>query len=241
MLALMSRWRLIGAIAVLFLTLVMLPACDNSDGKTPPGQDVRNGEAIHLPEPRYESRTSVEEALAGRRSVREYSDEALTLQELSQLLWAAQGITGERGFRTAPSAGALYPLEIYVVAGNVEELTAGVYLYSPREHQLLHIVAGDRREELCRAALDQECVKDGAVDLVIMGVYERTTGKYGDRGVRYVHMEAGHAAQNVYLQAESLELGTVVVGGFEDDPVSEVVGAKKDEIPLYIVPIGKKF
>jgi len=197
-------------------------------------------EKIKLPEPKYDSNTAVERALLERRSVREYKDEPLTLIEVSQLLWAAQGITEPRkGLRTAPSAGALYPLEVYVVIGNVEGVTQGVYKYKPHEHELVKVRNGDVRNELTIAALGQTWVGEGAIVIVFSAVYERTTQKYGDSGIRYVHMEAGHAAQNVYLQAVSLNLGTVTVGGFEDDEVRRILNMPDEEHPLYIMPVGK--
>jgi SagB-type dehydrogenase family enzyme len=196
---------------------------------------------IELPEPRYKRDMSVEEAILKRRSVRSYIDEPLSLEEISQLLWAAQGITDkERKFRAAPSAGALYPLEIYVVMGNVISLEDGIYRYDPFEHEIIKLKEGDFRNDLSLAALGQSCVKNGAIDIVIAGVYDRITKKYGDRGIRYTYMEAGHAAQNVYLQAEVLNLGTVVVGAFMDDKVKNVIGMKEEENPLYILPVGKK-
>lgn len=202
-------------------------------------QKIEVGERIKLPAPDYRGNTSVEEALSKRRSVRFYSGEDLSIEEVSQLLWAAQGITGTG--RTAPSAGALYPLELYLVVGDVEGLDNGVYQYRPVEHELEKLVTGDVQVELSKAAVgqNQEHVRDAAVDLVFTAVYERTTGKYGERGIRYVHMEAGHAAQNVYLQAVSLELGTVVIGAFSDDKVKELVNAEEQEEPLYIMPVGR--
>lgn len=197
-------------------------------------------EKIKLPEPKYDSNTSVEQALLERRSVRAYKDESLTLTEVSQLLWAAQGITDPRGFRTAPSAGALYPLELYVLAGNVNNLPNGVYKYKPHKHELAMVVEGDKRTELCNAALDQPGVKDAAAVIVFSAVYERTTGKYGERGIRYVHIEVGHAAQNIYLQAVSLNLGTVVMGAFDDEEVKKIMNIGDKEQPLYIMPVGKE-
>ena len=197
------------------------------------------GDIIVLPEPLDSGEISVEEALLERRSIRNYKDEALTLAEISQLLWAAQGITDPGGYRTAPSAGALYPLEVYVVTGNVEGLQAGIYKYRPQGHELEKVAGGDVRAELCAAALDQEFIEDGAAVLVFAAVYERTTRKYGERGVRYVHMEVGHAAQNVYLQAGSLGLGTVVVGAFDDDGVEKLVQMEDDERAVCIMPVGR--
>ena len=196
-------------------------------------------EKIELPDPKYDSSVSVEQALLKRRSVREYKDEPLRLTEVSQLLWAAQGITNPTtGFRTAPSAGALYPLEVYIVVGNVEALKDGVYKYRPRGHELVKVKDGDVRRELSVAALDQTWVGEGAIVIVFFAVYERTTIKYGNRGIRYVHMEAGHAAQNVFLQAISLNLGAGVIGAFHDKEVKKILNAPNDEQPLYIMPVG---
>jgi SagB-type dehydrogenase family enzyme len=198
------------------------------------------GENIELPDPFLDSPTSIEQALSERRSVRDYSNAPLTLAEISQLLWAAQGITHPSGYRTAPSAGALYPLEVYLVAGNVEDLPAGVYLYDPEKHLLKLVSEGDIRSRLADAALGQEPVENAAAVIVIAAVYERTTGKYGDRGIRYVHMEVGSAAQNIYLQAVSLDLGTVFIGAFDDEEIKKVVGLQDQEQPLCIMPVGRK-
>jgi SagB-type dehydrogenase family enzyme len=197
-------------------------------------------EQIKLHEPKHDSETSVEQALLGRRSVREYRNEPLTLTEVSQLLWAAQGITElSRGFRTAPSAGALYPLEVYVIISNVEGVAIGVYKYKPCQHEIVKVRDGDVSDELTAAALGQTWIGDGSVVILFSAVYEITTQKYGDRGIRYVHMEAGHAAQNVYLQAVSLNLGTGVVGAFQDDEVRSILNMSDEENPLYIIPVGK--
>ena len=163
---------------------------------------------------RPDGRMPLERAILLRRSVRDYRDEPLSLGDVAQLLWSAQGSTSPRGFRTAPSAGALYPLEVYLVAGRVDGLAPGVFRYRPDGHELLKVFEGDRRAELASAALGQSWVKDAPASIVISAVYEKTTGKYKERGNRYVHMEAGHAAQNVCLQAVALELGSVVVGAF---------------------------
>ena len=195
---------------------------------------------IKLPEPRYSSGISIETALRERRSVRSYTDEPLTVEEVSQLLWAAQGITNERGFRTAPSGGALYPLELYILAGNVSGLSDGLYRYIPQGHQLVKIRNGDMRTELYEATLNQSSVNTAPIVLVFSSVWQRITKKYGERGKRYAIIESGHAAQNVYLQAVSLGLGTVAVGAFRDNDVKSVIGMKDGEDPLYILPVGKK-
>ena len=198
-----------------------------------------SAEAIRLPPPAASGDMSVETALQKRRSVRDYQDGPLALADVSRLLWAAQGITSENGYRTAPSAGALYPLEVYLVAGRVTDLPAGVYRYRPHGHKLVKTAGGDLRSELAGAALGQRAVRDGAVALVLAGVYERTTAKYGRRGVPYVHMEVGCAAQNVYLQAESLGLGTVFIGAFDDAKVKALLEMPDAQQPLGIMPIGK--
>ena len=194
---------------------------------------------ITLPEPGYDSGVSVEEALLKRRSIRDYTSQALTLNDVSQLLWAAQGITDPAGLRAAPSAGATYPLEAYVVIGNVKGVIPGIYRYEPEGHQLLKVVSGEKRQELAQAALNEQFVAQAAIDIVITAIYERTTARYGERGIRYVHMEAGHAAQNVYLQAVAMNLGTVVIGPFYDDQVKEILNLPDNEVPLYIMPVGR--
>lgn len=210
------------------------------DNHADPATVLPNGESIKLPDPILKGDTSIEEALVERRSVREFTNEPLTLTEISQLLWAAQGITHPGGYRTAPSAGALYPLEVYLVAGNVNDLPAGVYRYDPQGHALEKISEGDKRSMLSQAALGQEAVKNGAAVIVITAVYERTTVKYGDRGIQYVHMEVGSAAENIYLQAAALDLGTVFIGAFSDEEVKEVLGLPAEEQPLCIMPVGRK-
>jgi SagB-type dehydrogenase family enzyme len=161
------------------------------------------------------------------------------MEEASQLLWAAQGMSDSRGFRTAPSAGALYPLEVYLVVGNVQGLAQGVYHYVPGNHQLVKVADGDKRHQLAGAALGQRPVSDGAVSIVFTAVYSRTTGKYGERGIRYVHIEVGHAGQNVCLQATALSLGAVTIGAFSDELVAASLHIPQEEKPLYIIPIGR--
>jgi len=198
------------------------------------------GIEIKLPDPKLESEVSIEEAILRRRSIREYLDEPITTSDVAQLLWAAQGITEPtRKFRAAPSAGALYPLETYVAVGNVKDLEKGVYKYNPYKHTMIKTLDVDVRSELAKAALGQRWVEKAAIDIIITAVYERTTRKYGSRGIRYVHLEAGHAAQNIYLQAVSLKLGTVVVGAFHDETVKEILKLPKNENPIYIIPVGK--
>ena len=195
---------------------------------------------IRLADPSFDGVLSVEAAIRARRSVREYDDATLTLSEASQLVWAAQGISHADGLRTVPSAGALYPLDVYLVAGRVEGLGPGVYRYRPGEHSLLKVVAGDRRRQLAVAALKQEQVEQGAAVIVLSVVYDRVVGKYGQRGVCYAHMEAGLAAENVHLQVTGLGLGTVIVGAFEDDEVRRIMGMEQSEHPLVLMPVGRR-
>ncbi len=212
------------------------------------GLNPQQHDVISLPEPRLSSQVSVEQALLNRRSVRDFTDDPVTLQEVSQILWSAYGITEDRsypsflrgGLRTAPSAGALYPLEIYLVAGNVNGLKKGIYKYISDGHSLELISEGDFRKDLCDAALDQEFITQAPASLVYTAIFNRTTQKYGKRGrERYVCMDLGHSAQNVYLQAYALNIGTCAVGAFTDKMVSMVMQLPDDEDPLYIMPFGK--
>jgi SagB-type dehydrogenase family enzyme len=194
---------------------------------------------IDLPQPQLKGVVSLEETLQTRRSVRDYAPISLKLKDISQLLWSAQGVTSEWGGRTAPSAGALYPLEVYLVAGDVDGLESGIYRYIPSGHKITGVKEGDIRRALSVAADNQSWVADAPISIVITAIYEKTTGKYGDRGILYVHIEAGHAAQNVCLQTVALGLGAVPVGAFEDQKVKDVIGISNSETPLYIIPIGK--
>ncbi|MFP4640808.1 MAG: SagB/ThcOx family dehydrogenase [Dehalococcoidia bacterium] len=235
----MKRYYLIVLVVLLSLSAGCVSPLSVSDSAPEPPSKTPIS-TVELPDPRQDSEVSLEEALVGRRSVREYTGEPLTLEEVAQLVWSAQGITAEWGGRTAPSAGALYPLEVYVVVGNVEGLDDGLYRYAPEEHGLALLVKDDLQDELAEAALDQEWVKKGAIDIVISAVYRRTTQKYGERGVRYARMEAGHAAQNLYLQTTALDLGMVTVGAFQDSQVRWLLELSESEEPLYIIPVGRK-
>ncbi|OGW74875.1 MAG: nitroreductase [Omnitrophica bacterium RBG_13_46_9] len=196
-----------------------------------------------LPPARHKGNVSVEEAIFGRRSIRAYTAEPLSLEEVSQLLWAAGGITVDAvtgPTRSYPSAGAMYPLTIYLVAGKVNGLEPGIYRYNWHDHSIDQVKDGDFREQLMLASLGQRMVGNAPANIVITAVYSWTERQYGKRGeVRYVPMDTGHAGQNVELQAEALGLGSVIVGAFNDDAVKEVLGIK-DEEPLYIIPVGKK-
>ena len=196
---------------------------------------------IKLSSPKLKGAVSVEESIFKRRCVRDYKTDAITLEQLSQLLWAAQGITAADFFRAAPSAGASYPLELFVIAGNVKGLAAGVYHYNVKEHSLSLHVKGDIREKLgTTAAFNQKCISEAPACISISAVYERTMKTYGKRGERYVHIDTGHAAENIALQAVALGLATVMVGAFEDKKVSEILNLGEDMKPLYIIPVGKQ-
>ncbi len=227
---------------LLAITLLLLPlSLSCSDRNTDSNEKSSSDRLIKLPDPKLKSLVSVEEALQSRRSTRRFRDEQLDLTIVSQILWSAQGITSnEQGYRTAPSAGASYPLETYIVANNIDGLQSGLYQYIPDSHQVREVFNGNLSAELANAALRQTSVRDGALVVIIAAVYDRITGRYGERGIKYTHMEVGHVGQNIHLQAESLGLGTVVIGAFNDDQVKEVLRFPENVIPLYIMPIGKR-
>ncbi len=189
---------------------------------------------ITLPPVDSRGATSLEEVLRKRESWRRFSLEPLTNEEVARVMWAAQGVTRTWGGRTAPSAGALFPLEVYVV------LEGGVHHYIPRNHQLLRLSGEDVREALCSAALSQAFIRDAPATVVIAVVFERVTVKYGSRGERYAMIEAGHAAQNILLQATSMGLGSVPVGAFHDERVRQVLDLPDDHRPVYLVTVGHR-
>lgn len=193
---------------------------------------------VPLPAVTPEGEHSLDQALRQRRTVRELRRTPLQLAQLARLLWAAQGVTTLGGRRAAPSAGALYPLELYVVVGGVAGLGPGVFRYLPNEHALERRADDDRRAALAGTALGQSQVADNGALLVFAAVPARTTGKYGRRGLRYIHMEVGHAAQNVLLQATTMGLATVVVGAFDDRAVARILGLQKGEQVLYLIAVG---
>lgn len=196
-----------------------------------------NSENIILPEPRKTSNTSVEEALYKRRSIRQYQQGSLSLFEVSQILWAAYGITDGRK-KTCPSAGATYPLVIYLMAGEVQSLSPGLYHYDPYTHSLKLHISRDLRKQLTEASLHQDYILNAPASIIIAADFQKTTRYYGQRGERYVYMEVGHCGQNIHLQCEALNLGTVIVGAFEDDAVKKILQIKEE--PMYIMPIGRK-
>lgn len=200
--------------------------------------DTSPKKTIDLPGPKHNSRTTIEQALLERRSQRAYTDKHLTLEEISQLCWAAQGVTSPGGFRTAPSAGALYPLEVFLAAADVEGLDPGIYRYQPEDHGLVREAPGDKTEALWQAGLHQSAIKQAPAVFVFTAVFERTMRKYDERGKRYALMEAGHAAQNLCLQGVSLDLATVPIGAFDDPRVARTLDLDENTRPLYLLPVG---
>ena len=204
---------------------------------------VRERGFIRLPKPTYDGKVSVERAIKERRTIRDFRPKALTLAQLSQLLWSAQGITDEgKGFRAAPSGGALYPLDVYAVVGDggLDGLEPGTYHYYPANHSIQLIRKGDRRKDVAGASLWQMWMARAPVIFVITSEHERITGKYGKRGIRYAHIEVGHVGQNIFLQSGALGLGAGIVGAFHDDEVAKAIGAPKAHKPLIIMPVGYK-
>ena len=189
-------------------------------------------EIIKLSEPDKSGSMSLEQAITIRRSRRHFLPKPLTLEQIGQLAWAAQGQDSGSRYRTTPSAGATYPLELFVITDK------GMFRYLPDKHSLEKLTDRDLRASLTSAAWEQEFVRAAPLTLVFAAQFSRTTGRYGKRGIRYVYMEAGHAAQNVHLQAEALGLGSVAVGAFEDAPVSTVLSLPDNLEPLYMVIIG---
>ena len=204
-------------------------------GQPPSREPSGDRQDISLPKPTLKGEMTLEEAIARRRSVRDFTHHPLSMAQIGRLLWAAEGITGRASYlRAHPSAGALHPLELYLAGAD------GIFHYRPKGHQMRLVRPGDNRKALARAAYGQSFVAEAANVIAITAVYARTTGKYGDRGrTRYVPMDAAHAAQNVLLQAVALGLGAVPVGAFDDEEVRAVLGAPRNEVPLYLIPVGK--
>ena len=214
---------------------------------------IQNNPFIKLPLPVLDGNVSLEKALSERRSIREYSEDSLSLAEISQLLWAAQGITKKIktppstqqgnpwtvGLRTAPSAGATYPIELYIAAAKVKGLSQGLYKYNPQQHAIIKMMDGDKRADISNAALKQSSIRTAAANIIIFGNYNRTAFKYGNRAKRYVQIEVGAVSQNIYLQAHTLGIGTVLIGAFTDDSLKSTLNAAEDEYPLGIMPIGR--
>lgn len=223
-------------LAILFIVLLHLYN-DKNKGR----EVLMQANEYRLSEPVKKGDISLEEAISSRRSVRAYREEKIREKDISQLLWAAQGITDETtGFRTAPSAGALYPLEIYVAVSMVDGIEAGLYKYNPSSHSLIFKKKGDIREDIYNVSLRQDSIKNAAAVIIYCAVFEKTAYRYGDRAAQYVYIETGHSAQNVYLQAAALNLGTVAIGAFDNDGIKKALDLPLQEEPVYLMPIGKK-
>ena len=215
---------------------IQLTQVEELQGRAEQEKDsIEKKEEIILPDPKMKGEISLEEAFSSRRSDRHFQQKDLELEHISQILWAAQGITeSSRGFRTAPSAGALYTLELFVVKSD------GLFHYIPADHKLEKLSPSDFRSDLMKASLFQESISEAPAVIVIAAVFERTTVKYGERGVRYVYMEAGHACQNILLEATALGLGAVPIGAFSDNEVQKALSLQLNCIPLYVIPVGYK-
>ncbi len=225
---------LIPILALLPLWLTCAKPADELSGKGSTKQ-------ITLPAPLTSGTISVEQAIHQRRSTRSFKDEAISLAQISQILYATQGISHkERGLRTVPSAGAIYPMELYVLIGKPDGIAPGLYRYIPNTHSLELLQSGDLRRSIVGRVSRQGFVANAPASLILTVIYERITGRYGERGKMYAHMEVGHAGQNVHLQCEALGLGTVMVGAFNESELAKLMQLPEGEIPLYIMPVGKK-
>jgi SagB-type dehydrogenase family enzyme len=217
-------WACLAMMASLLFSALSLPAAD----------------IVKLPPPAYQGRMSVPEALKKRRTVRQFSNKGLDLAQVSQLLWGTDGISDSPGLRTAPSAGATHPLEFYLVVGErgVNGLAPGLYHYRPDSHTLELTRKGDLRHPVARACLHQTWMAEAPVMVVFAAQYGRCTARYGERGIRYTHMEVGHTGQNLFLQAEALGLACGIVGAFEDRTLKDVLHLPQQHEPLLVMPVG---
>ncbi len=223
-----NRRRCRAELCLLIVVLATVLSCRSEN------QAQQDSERIVLPSPEVDGAMTVEAAIQARRSVRSFAPEVLSMEQMGQLAWAAQGVTDPgRNLRTAPSAGATYPMELYLVSAQ------GMYRYRAEGHQLLQIAETDLRAPLASAALGQSSVSAAPVVVVITAVFERTARSYGDRAARYVYIEAGHIAQNIHLQAVAMGLGSVPVGAFDDAQVAEVLDLPDDHEPVYLIPVGR--
>jgi SagB-type dehydrogenase family enzyme len=234
----MKNLFLIFVIPLLLLSSIKLISLDSDQ---PPGTDnsTKSREVITLPFPNRDGKVSLEKAIIERKSIRNFSAEELNLNDVSQLLWAAQGITHEGIKRSAPSAGAAYPLELYVLSNKIKGLTGGIYKYNSNEHIITRVLKVTADKRLIPDITSQSWIADAPLVIVIGANYSRTEKRYGKRAKRYVKLEAGHAAQNILLQATAMNLGAVTVGSFNDTDLKSMIGMENDESPLYILPVGK--
>lgn len=199
---------------------------------------MANEGIYRLPQPGREEDACLNQILQERRTFRSFAPRALSQRQVAQLLWAAQEITSPEGYRTAPSAGALYPLELHLVAGNVDGLPAGSYRYDPARHALQATIPGDLRQAIAKSALNQQWIASAPAVLVIGAIESRTTAKYGRRSIQYVHMEVGHASQNLLLQAVALGLAGAIVEAFDDERLKHLMQLPGEERPMAILPFG---
>jgi len=205
------------------------------------GSVNREKKTMDLMQPVFDGNMSLEKAIKQRRTVRSFTNKPISKQQLSQILWSAQGVTDDRGFkRAAPSGGALYPSDVYVAVGGscVETFSSGVYHYNPSSHSVTTVVEGDKRKDVARASLRQMWMADAPVIFVVTAEYDRICTKYGKRGIRYALIEMGHIGQNIFLQSQALGLEAGIVGAFNDEEVADVVGVEKNHEPLVILPVG---
>lgn len=196
---------------------------------------------MKLPLPTWQGSVPVEQAIRQRRTIRSFTSRALNVNQLSQLLWSASGITEENGYkRAAPSAGALYPMDVYVVVGrsSVPPIEAGIYHYEPGEHQLSEVLQGDVRSSVAKACLSQMWMAKAPITMVITAEYRRVTVKYGKRGIKYALIEAGHMGQNIFLQAQALGLEAGIVGAFHDAELIDAIAIPAAHEPILLMPVG---
>lgn len=201
---------------------------------------IQHGDTIYLQPPTLKGNISVEEVLTKRRSVRTYSNKAIPLHHISQLLWAAYGITNDEGLRTAPSAGALYPIKIYLAAYNITSLSPGIYEYVPHGHQLIKHKKGDFKKEMFFACLEQNMLLEAAAVITYCVNYKKVSARYGNLANRFADMDVAHSSQNVYLQAEALGIGTCAVGAFEEDKMLKIIECDSSYKVIYLMPFGMK-
>jgi SagB-type dehydrogenase family enzyme len=228
----MRRRTFLTTLAALGATLSLAACTENKPPEEPTGELTEQSDNVVFREPQLDHGVSLERALERRRSVRRYREETLSEDQIGQLCWATQGITASWGGRTAPSAGALYPLEIYVATAE------GCFYYDPDTHALSQTLAEDRQDALWRAGLRQEWLRQAPAVFVITAVYARTAARYGNRAERYAILEVGHAAQNLLLQAVTLDLAAVPIGAFHDAQVAQALDLPDDHTPLYLIPVG---
>jgi len=227
-----SLYGKIRTTCLVLVVILTLTGCRADPGNPTPPPTLTSSQVVSLPAPRQQGELSLEEAIVRRRSTRAFTEQKLTLEQISQLLWAAQGLTDPHGFRAAPSAGALYPLEVYLVSPD------GLYHYRPQGHELELLAAQDLRSAIWQAGLEQDALRQAPAVFVICAVYQRTEAKYGSRATRYVQLEAGHAAQNLLLQAVALELAGFPIGAFQDEPLQAALSLPEDHQPLYLLAVG---